>query len=488
MSSPTSLRPAGLRDRLMRNPWVVFLIVACAQVMVVVDVTIVFTALPSMQADLGLSVVERQWVVNAYVLLFAGCLLLGGRLADVVGRRRMFLAGILVFTTASAGNAFITSPALLIASRGVQGLGAALLASAALSIVTVTFPAGPRRATAMAAWGAVGAAGGALGVLAGGALTQFLSWEWVFLVNLPIGAVTLLAALALIRPDVAEAGASRSFDVLGAVTVTAGLVLMVTAIVKVETAGWLGAATVGCAGASACLLIAFAAIERRQPTPLVPPACLRNRMLVCSNVSLMIVWGTSAGVFFLMSAYIQQVLGWAPLKAGTAFIPYFACVVAVAAISERLAPRIGLRPLILAGVFVSAVAVALLAGVGPHSTYAYDLAPGIALMGVGNAFFVGPMTLVANNSLRDADAGLGSGLYNTSTQIGTSLAIAAFSALAEHAARGAGDPAVALSDGIAAAFTAGAVVVLLAGLASALAFRKRDLAHMTSGAPALLAG
>lgn len=473
-----------LGDRRARStpvsPWVVFVIVAAGQLLVIVDLTVVFTALPSIQADLGLSDIQRQWVVNAYVLLFAGCLMLGGRLADLLGKRRVFVAGVVLFTATSLTNALAPDGATLIASRALQGLGAALLAPSALSIVTATFPAGPRRATAMAAWGGVAAAGAGVGVLVGGGLTQAISWEWVFLVNLPVGAVAILASFVAIPADAPPQRARGSFDLGGAVTVTAGLGLLVMAIVEVETAGWLGLRTLVAATGAVVLLSAFVGIERGRDAALVPLPLLRSRMLVISNVGALVIYGASAGVLYFLSLHLQQVLAWEPFAAGAAFIPFLTMVLLSAFASERLAPRVGLRLPLLVGPVVAAVGVLMLTQIAPGGSYAGDVLPGLLVFGVGSGMCFGPLTFVANNSLRDDAAGLASGLYNTATQIGAVLTIAVLSTVAESARPEGGDPMVALTDGFAAAFAVQAVVLVLVCIVGAWAFRRRELAAMTA--------
>jgi len=480
--TPTWLALPGRTGRRPINPWIAFAIVAGGQLMVMLDVTVVFTALPSIQADLGLSDAERQWAVNAYTLLFGGCLLLGGRLSDLLGRRRMFVAGTALFTAASAADALATTPTQLIAARAVQGLGAAMLAPAALGVVTATFATGPGRARAMVAWAAVAACGGALGMLVGGALTDLLSWEWAFLINVPIGGAGLLAALLAIPPDAPAALRRRAFDAVGAVLVTLGLALLVLAIVQTETSGWLGSRTLLYAAGAAILLAAFVVAELRHPAPLVPLARLRSRPLVAANVGALAVLGGNAGAFFVVSIYLQQGRGWNALESGAAIMPLALSILAFAPLSEHVARRVGVRVPVVAGLLTTAVGAALLTGIGPDGSYPAEVLPGLVLLGAGTGTSYGPLTLIANDSLADEDAGLASGLYNTANQIGALLAVAAMSTIAESASGGVADPTAALATGTSAAFEGLAGALLLLAVLAVWAVRPRDVASLATGA------
>jgi MFS family permease len=335
----------------------------------------------------------------------------------------------------------------------------------------------------MAAWGATRAVAGGLGVLIGGALTQFLAWQWIFLINLPIGILAGIAALVFVPVQPGLGGSRSEFDFGGALTVTAGITLLAMSIVQTNTSGWLGPRTLAYLAGSLASLAAFAWLELRHHAPLVPLGRLRNRMLISSNTVLSIAYGLMTGMLFFVSLYVQTVLHFNPFEGGASYIPYFITAIACALLSERTAPRFGMRPFLIAGMAITIAGVVLLAQVSPTGTYLRDVLPGIALLGAGNGFIYGNFTLIANNCLGDDHAGLASGLYNTATQIGAVLGVAVFSTIGASAAHGAANPLVGLTDGLSAAFTLTAVILGLTLVAVTIIFRKSVLANMAGGAP-----
>jgi EmrB/QacA subfamily drug resistance transporter len=456
------------------NKWVVLVLVCFAQFMVVLDATIVNVALPSIQTDLGLSEANLQWIVNAYTLVFGGFLLLGGRAGDLIGRKRLFLGGIVVFTVASLLNGFAVNEGMLIASRALQGLGAAFISPAALSIISTTFEEGAERARALGVWAAIAIGGAAFGLVLGGLLTQLLSWPWIFFVNVPVGIVTFALALRLI-PESRDEHAHRSFDVAGAVSVTGGLMSLVYAIVKAETAGWGSATTIGFFTLSAILLASFVVIELRSKAPLVRLSIFRVRSLLTANVVMLLVASGVFAMFFFNTLYIQRVLGYGPLEAGLAILPFTAGVMLSAGLASQFAPRVGVRPVAALGMLVSAIGMLLLVRLPVDGTYVADVLPSLIVTSLGMGAVFMPLTLIATTGLQDEDQGLASGLFNTSQQIGGALGLAILSTLAASkttSAGGATDPE-ALVTGFHWAFAGGAAFVL-AGLVTMLVLLRRQ--------------
>jgi EmrB/QacA subfamily drug resistance transporter len=486
-------QPAGdpVHDRHETSRWVVLVLVCVAQFMVILDATIVNVALPSIQRDLGFSSADLQWVINSYTLTFGGLLLLGGRAADLVGRRTLFVAGTLLFTAASLVNGLSTSSEMLIVARGVQGIGAALVSPAALSIITTTFPEGADRQKALGVWSAIAAGGGAFGLLLGGILTDSLSWEWIFFVNVPIGIAAAAFSWRLI-PESKSVG-RRGFDVAGAVSVTAGLIILVYAIVKAQAYGWGSPKTLGLAALALAVLGAFLAIERRSHAPLVRLSIFRTRSLTAANLVLLVVAGGMFALFFFASLYVQEILRFDPLQAGLAFLPVSLMIGVGAGICQQMVRRVGVRPMLIFGMAVASAGLFLLSRVPTDGSYATDLLPGLLLMafGMGNTFV--PITLIATTNVAHEDAGLASGLFNTSQQIGGALGLAVLSTLGADKAAGAlqklGHPptppeaASALVDGFHVAFT-GAAILMAAGLVLALVLiRPGDVAGINPEAP-----
>jgi EmrB/QacA subfamily drug resistance transporter len=473
-------------------------VIAClAQFMVVLDATIVNVALPSIQRGLHFSPGNLAWVVNAYTLIFGGFLLLGGRASDLLGRKRLFMAGIALFSLASLLNGLAQSSTMLIVGRGLQGLGGALLSPAALSIITTTFTDTRERTRALGVWSAIAAGGGAVGLLLGGVLTDLASWPWIFIVNVPVGVLTLFATLRYV-PESRANLAHRTFDVLGAVTVTAGLVVLVFAIIKAQAWSWGSSRTIGLLAASAAILALFVSIERRSKAPLVRLSIFRVRTLTVADVVLLLVASGLFGMFFFASLYVQEILGYSPLKAGLAFLPVTAGIVIGAGIAQPLTRRVGVRNVALAGVLIGAAGLAVLTQLPVHGSYLGDLMSGLFPMSIGVGLTFVPITLLATGGVREDDAGLASGLFNTAQQVGGSLGLAILSTLAasqtasllrsSHATLNSPAGLAARVSGYHIAFLAAAIMLAAGGLILALALRPRDVRHLESDlAPAVAA-
>ena len=469
------------------NKWLVLVLVCIAQFMVVLDATVVNVALPSIQDDLHFSASSLQWVVNAYTLAFGGFLLLGGRAADFIGRKRLFIAGVIVFTVASLLNGFASSSEALIAFRALQGLGAAMVSPAALSIVTTTFKEGPERTKALSAWAAIAVAGGALGLLLGGILTEYLSWEWIFFVNVPIGIAAVLLSLRYI-PE--SRVATQGVDVLGAVSVTAGLTLLVFAIVKTQDYGWLSVETLGLALGAAALLAVFAVTELRSKAPLVRLGIFRKRSLTSANLAMLAVAGGMFAVFYFASLYVQGILGFTPVQAGLAFLPLTAGIILFSVIAQQLIGRMDVRWVGMLGMATAAIGLVLLSMAPVDGSYAADVLPGLLVMSAGLGFTFVPLTLIATTGVADGDAGLASGLFNSSQQIGGALGLAILSTVAASTTtdslQGGATPtaleqATALVDGYQMAFAVGAGLMIVGVIITALFIRRRDVAAIQTG-------
>ena len=480
-----------IRSRGSANPWVVLVLVCLAQFMVILDATIVNVALPSIQTDLGMSSAGLQWVVNAYALLFGGFLLLGGRAGDLIGRKRVFLLGVVVFTLASLVCGLAQSEAWLIVARGVQGLGAALISPAALSIVTTTFKEGAERTKAMGVWAAIAVGGGAVGLLLGGVLTETLSWPWIFFVNGPVGVAAFVLSLGLV-PESKDERPHRTFDLPGAVTVTAGLIALVWGIVRSGESGWGSAEVLGALATAVVLLLAFVVIEGRSREPLVRLSIFTVRTVRGANVAMFIVAAGLFAMFFFNTLYLQRVLGYSPLEAGLAFLPFTLGIIVGAGLSQQLLPRIGAREVPLVGLVLAAAGVLLFLRLNAEgASYLVDLLPGIMLTSVGMGLTFVPVTLVATSGIPGGDAGLASGLFNTSQQIGGALGLALLSTIATSRTTGVieklgrrpteSDTASALLEGFHLSWI-GTSVLLLAGAALILALlRRRDVVAASHG-------
>jgi EmrB/QacA subfamily drug resistance transporter len=445
--------------------------------MVVLDATVVNVALPSIQKDLHMSEENLQWVVNAYTLVFGGFLLLGGRAGDLLGRKRLFLFGLVVFTAASLLDGLAVSEGMLIGSRALQGLGAAFISPAALAIISTTFKEGSDRAKALGVWAAIAIGGSAVGLVLGGALTQTLSWPWIFFINVPVGVVALVLAIRLV-PESKDENAHRSFDVAGAVTVTAGLMSLVYAIVQAEQKGWTSAQTIGTFAASILLLAGFVVIELRAKAPLVRLSIFRVRSLATANSVMFLVASGLFAMFFFNSLYIQRVLGYGPLEAGLAFLPFTAGIMASAGFASNFAPKLGIRLVSGLGMVVATVGLLLLTRIPVDGSYVADVLPSLLLVSLGMGAVFVSLTLVATTGLADEDQGLASGLFNTSQQVGGALGLAILSTVA--AGRSVpidGDAAAGLVHGFHYAF-AGSAIFLIAGLVVMLAMLR---AHDVKG-------
>jgi EmrB/QacA subfamily drug resistance transporter len=410
----------GDQDR--RRWWALALIVV-AQFMVVLDVAIVNVALPSIRTDLHFSQESLQWVITAYAIFFGGVLLLGGRLSDLLGRRRVFIVGLAIFTVFSLLDGLAWSEGSLIAFRSLQGLGAALLSPAALSILTTTFREGRERNLALGIWGAASGSGGAAGVLLGGALTSALSWSWIFFINVPVGIAVMALSPILLRESRADLG-HRRFDVAGAASITAGLMLLVYALTRATQHGWATATTIGLLVASAALIGAFFLIELRSKAPLLPLGIFRNRTLTASNVSGLLMGGAIFAQFFLLTLYMQEVLHYSALKTGVAYIGLTLTIIAFSAVAQALVTRVGIRRILPLGLALSTGALVLFARLPVHGNYFTDLFPAFMISGLGLALAFVPMSIGALTGVREAEAGIASGLINTTQQIGGAIGVA----------------------------------------------------------------
>jgi len=397
--------------------------------MVVLDATIVNVALPSIQADLNVAEADLQWIVNSYTLIFGGFLLLGGRAGDILGRKRLFLVGVVIFTVASLLNGLAGSPGLLIVGRGLQGLGAAFVAPAALSILTTTFPEGPQRTKAMGVWAGIATGGAAIGLLLGGVLTEYFSWPWIFFVNIPVGIAAFLLSLRFVPESRAEAE-HRIFDVPGAITVTAGLIALVYGIVRVQASGWTSGSTIGFGIVALILLTAFVLIELRQRAPLVRLDIFRVRTIRAANVSMLLVASGLFAMFFFNTLYVQRVLGFSPLQAGLAFLPVTVGIGIGAGLSQVAVKRLGIRTTSIVGMSIATFGMLVLLTTSANGTYLADVLPGLIPISIGMGLTFVPVTLLATSGVSDEDAGLASGLFNTSQQVGGALGLAILSTLA----------------------------------------------------------
>ena len=468
-----------------RRKWLALALLCVVQFMVVLDIAIVNVALPSIKVDLGFSQGDLQWVISAYALVFGGFLLLGGRAADMLGRRRVLLAGIVMFTVASLLAGLAWSEPSLIGARALQGLGAAIITPAALSILSTTFAEGRERNIALGAWGAVGGFGAVGGVLLGGILTDALSWEWIFFVNVPVGLVGLVLAPILLHES--RDAAVKSFDVAGAVLVTSGLSSLVYAITQAGQDGWLAAETLAVFGISLALLVAFVAWELRHPEPLMRFGILQNRTLSGANVAGFILGTSLFSMFLMLTLYMQQVLGYSAMKTGVSYLAVAGTAIIWSAVASQLVTRIGVKPVLVVGMGMLTAGLLYFTQVSVGGSYVSDLLPGFLLTGVGIGFSFVPISIAALAGVKAAEAGLASGLINTSQQIGGALGIAALSTIATSQTQ---DSLVsgsvlpqAMVDGFSSAFLVGAVVAALGVVAALTLIRSNELETDTAPAP-----
>jgi EmrB/QacA subfamily drug resistance transporter len=469
--------------------WIALILLCFAQFIVVLDASIVNVALPSIGESLSFSQENLAWVVNAYVLTFGGFLLLGGRMADLLGRRRVFMAGLLLVGVASLAAGFASNEGQLIAARAAQGLGAAIISPAALSIIMNTFSDGAERNKALGAWGAVAGAGGAAGVLLGGVLTDGLGWEWVLWVNVPVALIAAAFAPMLLAES-RSISATRHFDAAGAVSVTAGLSLLVFAIVDATEAGWGSTQTVGLLALSATLIAAFVAVELRSDAPLVPFRIFRLRTLTGANTVGLLVGGSLFSMFFFITLYMQQVLGYSPIEAGLSYLPLALAIIAASAIASQLVTRIGFKPVLAAGMAFIATALVWFSQVSVGGGFATDILGPSLLAATGLGFAFVTTTIAAVSGVREQESGLASGLINTSQQIGGALGLAVLATIANSRtadvmASSGGDPSAvtnALNEGFQSAFLVGAGFALVGLVLTLVLIRTRDSrAHVELG-------
>ena len=455
------------------------ILLAMTQFVIVIDASIVNVALPSIGSHLHFSRDDLTWVVNSYTLTFGGFLLLGGRMADLLGRRRMFMLGLVVFSLASLAGGVAQSETWLIAARAVQGLGAAIVSPAALSIITTTFADGAERNRALGIWGAVAGAGGAAGVLLGGILTSGLSWRWVLFVNVPIG----IAAAALAPRTLAESRreeAGSSFDIPGAVAVTGGLALLVYAVVDAVNVGWGATRTIVCLAGAGVLLIAFVAIERRQRDPLMPFQIFRLRTLRGANIVGLLIGMSLFSMFFFISLYLQDVLGYSPIKTGLAYLPLAVGIIIAAGVAAQLVTRLGFKTPLIIGMLLVAGGLLWFSQVpATGGSYVSDVLGPSILAAVGLGFAFVPVTIAAVTGTQPHEAGLASGLINTSQQVGGALGLAILATIANSRTQslihaGVHNTGVALTKGYDRAFLVGVGFALVGAALAAVLISSRD--------------
>jgi EmrB/QacA subfamily drug resistance transporter len=470
---------------LTEKRWLALILLCSAQFVVVLDASIVNVALPSIGRALHFSQENLPWVVNAYVLTFGGFLLLGGRTADLLGRRRVFMAGLLLVAVASLAAGFASTEGQLIAARAAQGLGAAIISPAALSIVTPTFDDGAERNKALGVWGAVAGSGGAAGVLLGGVLTDGLGWEWVLWVNVPVSLIAFALSPGLIAES-REEPETRAFDVAGAVTITAALSILVYALVDANDAGWGSTQTSGLLALSALLHSVFIAIELRAAKPLVPFAIFRLRTLTGANVVGLLIGASLFSMFFFISLYMQQVLGYSAIHAGLSYLPLALAIIASAGVASQLVTRIGYKPVLAVGTLFIVAGLLWFSRVSVGGGFLTDILGPSLLAAVGLGFAFVTTTIAAVSGVEEHEAGLASGLINTSQQIGGALGLAVLSTIAtsrtEDVMAGGGGVAGGLTEGFQAAFFGGAVIAALAFALTLVLIRSSDSrAHVELG-------
>ncbi|MFN8187225.1 MAG: MFS transporter [Gaiellales bacterium] len=467
--------------------WKALAVLGIAYLMVVLDVSIVNVALPVIQEDLGFTPEDLQWVVSGYALTFGGFLLLGGRIGDVLGRRRLFMIGLASFAAFSLLCGFSTSSGMLIAARALQGAAGAVLAPSVFSIVTVTFEEGAERNKALGILGAIAGSGAAIGVLLGGVFTEYIGWEWIFFLNAPIA----VAALLLTRRFVAESrleGVQRHFDALGAATITAALMMLVYALTQANNAGWGSAQTIGLLLGSAALHGAFVVIEQRSPSPLVPLRFFRKRTPTGANIIGFGLGTIVFGMFFLLSLYQQQVLGFSALKTGVGYLAVALTAIAASGVAQALVTRVGVKPILATGMVLLAGGLIWFTQISVDGSYVVDLLAGFLLIGVGMGFAFVPVSIAALAGVEPQEAGLASGLINTSEQIGGALGVALLITVATTRTESlleSGEPAPeAFTSGYALAFWIGAAFAVISLIATLVLLRRDELQTAPAGVPA----
>ncbi len=484
MTSATSgaTQSSKARHGPLAGPWLVVYIVCLGELVTVVDTTIVNVAMPTIQRALHLSLASLQWVINADTLLFGGFLLLGGRLADMLGRKRVFLSGLLLFTLASLVNGLASDGTMLIVSRAAQGLGSAMLTPAALSIVTTTFEDDGQRAKALSVWGTVVATAASLGLVLGGVLTQLLSWRWIFFVNLPIGVVTLAAGMLLI-PETAGQPGHRKLDVPGAVSVTLGLVLGLYALVDAPAAGWTSARTLACGIAAIALLAAFVVNEMRSPHPLVRMPMLKIRTVGVANITQFLCNAGVMSMFFFTSLYLQDILHYGALDTGLLFLPATVAVMAGMALAASFIKKLGLVKVGTIGLLVSAAGMAYFMRIPEHGSFLADVLPGMLPRSIGLGMTFVPLIMFAT-AVPPRDSGVASGLLNAVGNVGGAVGLAVLSTLAADRTATVLGPAAAHSvaqllsadvSGYRLAFAGGTIIVVVSALLYAILLRGRQM-------------
>jgi EmrB/QacA subfamily drug resistance transporter len=468
-----------------RRRWWALALLSTVQFMVVLDIAIVNVALPSIKVDLGFSQENLQWVISAYALVFGGFLLLGGRAADLLGRRRIFLGGLVVFTLASLLAGLAWSEASLIGARALQGLGAAIISPAALSILSTTFSEGRERNVALGVWGAVGGFGAAAGVLLGGIFTDALSWEWIFFINVPVGTAAFAFAPFLLGES--RDARVRRFDVPGALLVTGGLSLLVYAITQAGQQGWLAGETLAFFATAVVLLVGFVAWELRHPEPLMRLGIFQIRTVSGANAAGFILGTALFAMFLMLTLYMQQVLGYSAMKAGVAYLAVAGSAIVWSAVAAQLVTRVGVKPVLVTGMASLTAGLVYFTQVSVGGSYLGDLLPGFLLIAVGIGFSFVPISIAALAGVEASEAGLASGLINTSQQIGGALGIAALSTIAtsrtdDAVAAGSALP-TALVDGFTAAFVTGAAIAGVGIVAALTLIRRHELEQQAPDVP-----
>ncbi|MGI8558569.1 MAG: MFS transporter [Solirubrobacteraceae bacterium] len=473
------------------KPEIVLVLACTAWFMVILDVSIVNVALPSIKVALHFSPTQLQWVVNAYTLTFAGLLLLGGRMGDLLGRRRMLLVGMGLFTAASLLGGFAGSRGLLIAARGLQGIGGGVIAPASLSILSTTFAEGPARNRALGIWGAIGGVGGSAGAILGGLLTEGLDWRWILFVNVPIGLATMIFSARLIPESRADVPVGRRhYDLAGALSVTLGLTSIVFAIVRTDVNGWGSAQTLLVLAAGVALVAAFVVIEARfSKQPLVPLRIFASRTLTGANVTMMFIAAALFSMWYFLTLYMQEVLGFSPIQAGLAFLPLTGCIVLGSTLASRLVARVGVRPLLISGASFAFAGMLLFSRIRAHGSFLVDVLPPSLLTATGMALSFVPTTIAAVSGVPPGEAGLASGLLNTARQMGGSLGLAILVTLAAarsttllHSHHATAD---ALTAGYQRAFLVSAGFALCSAVAAFLLVKPRPRAAPAEAAVAL---
>jgi EmrB/QacA subfamily drug resistance transporter len=459
MSTGAASPIAGRISRV--EPNAVLAVVAAAQFIVILDASIVNVSLPTIKREVGIPQANLAWILNAYTLMFGGFLLLGGRLADRLGRRRMFMVGVAVFSGASFMCGVSHSEGVLLVARGLQGLGGAMVSPAALSIILTTFDEGHERNRALSVWAAVAGAGGAVGLLLGGVIVDALGWRWVFFVNVPVGATMLALAPRIVPESRTETATKHGYDVGGAVTITFGTIALVFTLMKADRWGWTSGRTIAGFVVSFALIAAFVALERRHEDPLVPLRIFAKRRLATADATLLIMAAALFGIYFFVTLYLQQVLGFSAAKTGVAFLPLSLTIIGASALASRLVDRFRPKPVLVAGLLITIGGFVVLATLSGHGDYGSQVVPAMILLGVGPGISFVPITIAGTSGVAPEDCGLASGLLNTTQQIGGALGLAILSTVATHRTNSALHSGVALHPALTEGFKG---VFLVSGL------------------------